>query len=160
MVDDSDNTPANALSQAPVHSICEKPVTGRESAPMAKEEKGGDRLDRVLSAHGLNRNKLAKRVGLATSTAQKWRDALQRGDISDESWRSCANALIRVGIDPGDVRPGVPVPTRTRAAELVGPILNIESREVLNLILAVLSLDLEDDRDTVRELVNNKLKKI
>lgn len=127
---------------------------------MAKEERGGERLDRVLKAHGLNRSKLAEKTGVAASTVQKWYNALQKNNISDESWRSCAHALQRVQVDPDDVRPGVPVPTRTRAADLIDPILNLESKEFLSLILEVLTLDSEDDRETIQKLVKNRLQKI
>ena len=67
---------------------CLSPQTDRESGLMAREENEGLRLDQVLSAHGINRAKLAKKAGVAASTVQKWRDSLARGDIKPASWNS------------------------------------------------------------------------
>jgi len=105
---------------------------------MSDEE---SRLDIVLAQHRLNRSKLAKLAKVSASTVQKWNDALIRGDMSATSWQSCVAALREAGIDPAEVRPGIEVPTEIRIADLIAPIVNIESRETLRLILDVLSLD-------------------
>jgi transcriptional regulator with XRE-family HTH domain len=127
---------------------------------MGRDERGGERLDRVLNAHGLNRNKLAKIANVAPTTVQKWYASLERGDIKEDAWLSCANALQRAKIDPDEVRPGAPIPTHTSVAELVYPILSIDSPDVLTLLLKVLSLESDDDKATARALVNSQLKKL
>lgn len=145
-----------------MHTHCKDVSSHGESAVMARPETehDGTRLDRALAGHGLNRSKLAKKWGVAGSTVQKWYDALRDGTITDSMWHSCASALQKVGIDPSEVRPGASVPTRTRAAGLIDPIMSVDSPAVLTLLREVLDLESEDDRETVRKLVNAKLKKL
>ena len=154
------NTPFEYTVQEKVNDtsndICVPPRNARESGAMAREDEGA-RLDQALAAHNLNRAKLAKKLGLAASTVQKWRDSLTRGDIKPGSWNSCARALMSVGIDPREVRPGAEVPTKTHAAALIPPLMAITDRSVLSLILDILEIEDNNDRAALLAIVRVKL---
>lgn len=157
----TEDTPSNYIVQDPlnekVHDPCAGTLKGRESGAMAREENEGLRLDQVLAAHGLNRAKLAKRLNLAPSTIQKWRDSLSRGDMKPGSWNSCARALSAVGIDPKEVRPSAEVPTKTNVATLIPPLMAIADRRTLELMQAFLELDDPSDREALLAIVRVKL---
>lgn len=162
MGDRRENTPVHSPVQGKVYVVCAEDDSHRESEPMATKdtERGGHRLDRILKAHGLTRGGLAKKVGVAPSTVQKWFNALQKGEITDESWMSCARALQLAGIDPQEVRPGAPIPVVSSVADLIHPIMDVKSKDILELLARVLALDSDHDRTIVRELVNAQMKKI
>lgn len=124
---------------------------------MVRDVDEGLRLDQVLSAHNLNRAKLAKKLGLAASTIQKWRDSLSRGDIKAGSWNSLCRALMAVGIDPREVRPNTEIPTKTHAAALIPPLMAINDRNVLQLLLDVLEIEDHNDREALLAIVRVKL---
>lgn len=154
MTDKSDYSAGVKPVQMKSHLPCANPALGGESMHMGpRDEDQGTRLDQALAARGLNRSKLAKKAGVSASTCQKWRDSLSRGDITESMWHSCARALQSVGIDPGEVRPGAKVPTKTAMAALMEPIMAINDRTVLNLLLEVLSLEDSSDRETLQSLV-------
>lgn len=161
MTGDTKNTPGALKEQAPVHTHCANFDQGGQSMHMApRDEDQGLRLDQALAARGLNRSKLAKKVGVSASSAQKWFNALSRGDITESMWHSCARALQAVGIDPADVRPGAKVPSKTAMAALVGPIMAINDRTFLHLLLETLSLEDSSDRETLQSIVKALLMKL
>lgn len=158
MTDDDEYTPGQMKVQDPVHARCANSTQGGESMHMApRDEDQGTRFDQALAAHGLNRSKLAKRAGVSASTCQKWKDSLSRGDITDSMWHSCATALITVGIDPSEVRPGSTVPSKTRGRELVGPIMAIADPNMLRLLLELLTIENPSDREMLAAIVTSKI---
>lgn len=144
-----------------VDAVCAPARNARESALMApREENLGDRLDQVLAAHGLNRARLAKKAKVSPSTTQKWVDALRRGDITASSWHSCARALIAAGIDPNEVRPGAPTPTKSRMAELLPLLMEISDPPTLSLMLELLTVESDDDREALAVYLRTALRKL
>lgn len=161
MTDKTEHSPRHQPVQDLSHAGCDNFDHGGESLQMGpRDEDQGLRLDQALAARGLNRSKLAKKVGVSASSAQKWFNALSRGDITESMWHSCARALQSVGIDPADVRPGAKVPSKTAMAALVGPIMAINDRTVLHLLLETLSLEDSSDRETLQSIVKALLMKL
>ena len=153
------------LGQAKVHSqvdaVCPPAQKARESMAMgSKEEDLGVRLDMVLASHGLNRTRLAKKAKVSPSTCQKWKDSLTRGDITASSWHSCARALIAAGIDPNEVRPGAPTPTKSRMAELLPLLMEVSDPATLSLMLELLTVESDDDREALAVYLRTALRKL
>lgn len=161
MTDFTKHTPGAFDVQEKAHVRCANSDHGGQSVHMApREENLGDRLDQVLAAHGLNRARLAKKAKVSPSTTQKWVDALRRGDITASSWHSCARALIAAGIDPNEVRPGAPTPTKSRMAELLPLLMEVSDPATLSLMLELLTVESDDDREALAVYLRTALRKL
>lgn len=161
MTDEKHNTLGNGLVNDSGHTHCANSDQGGQYVHMPpRDEDNGLRLIQALSARNMNKAKLARHAKVSPSTVQKWEAALSRGDITDSMWHSCARALQDIGIDPNEVRPGARAPSKSRGPELIDPIMAINDRGLLNLLLEILTLEDSTDRDFLAKLVNSKIARL